>query len=77
MGGLRDVVDIEICSELAGVSDFEYFFEGLLAFSARYSELQMSESGIEDELARLESDDTAFRKTLYLLGNRRHKKSSR
>jgi hypothetical protein len=61
--GLRDVVSISMCAELAELASFEYFYEGLLEFARA----KLSKSSLK----ALREDDNAFRKSLYLLGSRR------
>jgi hypothetical protein len=63
--GFRNVISASVCNELADIARFEYFYEGLLEFASAKSMLT------DQFIEHLKRDGDAFRKSLYLLGNKR------
>jgi len=62
-----EVIHVHICSDLGEVSDFAYFYEGLISFAASFEKCQ----GNPTFLKRLAKNDRVYQKTLYLLGKRK------
>ncbi len=63
--GFRDIVSVSICHGLADLSDYEYFYEALIAFASAAATLS-------DQLATaLRDDERAFQKSTYVLGQRK------
>ena len=58
-------VDVSVCDELAEVSHYEYFFEGLLHFATRGNFLTPAQR------RRLRENDDKFYKSIFLLGKKR------
>jgi hypothetical protein len=65
--GFRDVTELSLCGELAELRDFQYFYEGIVSFSAAYAERKRSLNELHAELL----DDVTLRKSFFLLGHRR------
>jgi hypothetical protein len=65
--GFRDVVDVTLCDDLSELRGYQYFYEGLVQFSAEYAEVLGGRKSLDD----LGHSNEALRKSLYLLGRRR------
>ena len=63
--GIRDIITMSVCAELAELADFQYFYEGLIRFASAKARLSKS---LAD---RIRNDERAFQRSIYLLGNRR------
>jgi hypothetical protein len=56
----------QVCDDVGEVREFQYFFEGLMAFATH-----MAHPKSARRRRKLAKDDVAFQKSLYLLGPRR------
>jgi hypothetical protein len=64
--GFSSNAQISLCKTLARVRNFEYFFEGLTDFTVR----MVSEPTRDEKWRKEQANDSALRKSLYLLGSR-------
>lgn len=63
--GLNDIVSISLCNDLAELSEFQYFYEGIISFASAKSNLST------EIITELKVDERAFQKSVYMLGQRK------
>ena len=64
--GRQNVAELHLCDSLREVTDFQYFYEGLLAFAEQLAHAPVRDAKWKKKQRSLEE----FGRTLYLLGER-------